>query len=125
MLMKVKPVDFHAVEPHQREMDKRLHNWSRWSKGGNTPGVSPMFRMCPPPPRVRAESAVGEVVDQIDACRIAKGVAVLPTSHRLALSWAYIKPTNPRSACQSLGVSLDGLSDLLRDARQMLINRAV
>ena len=124
--MKVKLVDFHAVESHQRDIDKRLHNWARWCNGRSAPSVSPMFRMCPPPPRVRGDlTGVGDTVDQLDAAKIAKGVAVLPIKHRLAISWAYVKPTSPLRACQTMAVSMDGLWLLLRDARQMLINRTV
>ena len=125
MLMKTRePVDFHAVEPHQREIDGRLRNWGLWCNGSNVPMTSPMFRMTPPPPRVRGEMAyAANVVDRMDAQRVAKAVAALPAPHRAAINWSYVKPVSPRRACQAIGTTMDGLQQLVRDGRQMLLNR--
>lgn len=117
-------IDFHQVEPHQREIDQRLLNWGKWCNGGDAPAVSPMFRMCPPPPRVRAD-VKPTTVDSGDACKIAKAVSALPAPHRAAVNWAYVKPTTPLKACRALGTTMAGLALLLRDGRQMLINRDV
>ena len=46
-----------------------------------------------------------------------------PVKHRAAINWCYVAPVNPRRACQDIGVSMQGLSDLLTDGRQMLVNR--
>lgn len=119
-------VDFHAVEPHQREIDGRLRNWGLWCNGSNVPMTSPMFRMAPPPPRVRGDMAYSSVsVDRMDAAKIAKAVAALPASHRAAINWSYVKPVSPKRACQAIGTSMEGLALLVRDGRQMLINRSV
>jgi DNA-directed RNA polymerase specialized sigma24 family protein len=127
MLMNVAAIDFHAVEPHQRDIDKRLHNWGRWCNGTTAPMTSPMFRMTPPPPRVRGDLAYqsGKPVDAMDAAKIAKAVAALPQSHRAAINWSYVKPVSPKRACQAIGTSMQGLQWLVRDGRQMLINREV
>lgn len=125
MLMKVKPVDFHAVEPHQRAIDARLRNWGRWCNGSTAPLTSPMFRMTPPPPRVRGEMAYASAdsVDRMDAAQVAKAVAALPERHRAAINWSYVKPVSPARACKAIGTTMDGLALLVRDGRQMLINR--
>lgn len=128
MLMKVKPIDFHAVEPHQREIDRRLQNWGRWCNGTTAPMTSPMFRMTPPPPRVRGDMAyalAGDAVDRMDAQKVAKAVAALPASHRSALNWSYVKPVSPRRACEAIGTTAEGLMQYVRDGRQMLINRQI
>ena len=127
MLMATKRVDFHAVEEHQREIDRRLHNWAKWCRGSNVPMTSPMFRMTPTPPLVRGDMAyqMADTIDRMDAMRIAKAVVALPDGHRAAVNWAYVKPVNPARACRAIGVSMDGLALLLRDGRQMLINRKV
>jgi DNA-directed RNA polymerase specialized sigma24 family protein len=127
MLMKTQMVDFHAVEPHQREIDRRLHNWARWCNGTSVGLTSPMFRMAPPPPRVRGDLAYASAgaVDRMDAQRIAKAVAALPAQHRASINWCYVKPVSPRRACQAIGVSMEELDRLVRDGRQMLINRNV
>lgn len=127
MLMRTKEyVDFHAVEPHQREIDARLRNWARWCNGTGAPATSPMFRLAPPPPRVRGEFAYqsADVVDPMDAQKIAKAVAALPDDHRASINWNYVKPVAPKRACQAIGCSMDGLYKLVRDSRQMLINRS-
>ena len=123
--MRVKAIDFHAVEQHQRGIDARLANWARWCKGSTATMTSPMFRMTPPPPRVRADMhyQMADQVDRMDAQKIAKAVAALPQSNRSALSWHYVKPVSPKRACQALGVGMEGLAQLVRDGRQMLINR--
>ena len=129
MLMKTKPtpIDFHTVEAHQREIDERLRNWGRWCNGTPVSLTSPMFRMTPPPPRVRGEMAYQSAypVDKMDAQAIGKAVAALPASHRAAVNWCYVKPVGPKRACQEIGTTMDGLALLLRDGRQMLINRRV
>lgn len=127
MLMKVKTIDFHAVEPHQREIDRRLQNWGRWCNGTTAPMTSPMFRMTPPPPRVRGDLAYAgaDPVDRMDAQKMAKAVAALPGPHRTALNWSYVKPVSPKRMCQAMGTTMDGLAMFVRDGRQMLINKEV
>lgn len=126
MLMKTtKAIDFHAVPDHQREIDRRLLNWGKWCNGTPVSFTSPMFRMTPPPPRVRGEMAYASAdsVDRMDAAKIAKAVAGLPPSHRAAINWSYVKPVSPKRACQAIGTSMEGLQQLVRDGRQILINR--
>lgn len=123
--MAVRPyVDFSHVEPKHAEIDGRLINWARWCVNKAAGGQSPMFRMYRStdiwsPPDV----GTAKPVDAIDAARIQVAVTKLPTPHRLAVSWSYIKRSNPRKAARELGHSLEGLALLVRDARQMLMNR--
>lgn len=126
MLMKTRTaqIDFHAVEPHQREMDGRLRNWGLWCNGSTAPMTSPMFRMTPPPPRVRGDLAYSSTpCDRMDAAKVAKAVAALPAPHRAAINWNYVKPVSPKRACQAIGTTMEGLALFVRDGRQMLINR--
>lgn len=126
MLMKTKMVDFHVVEQHQREIDGRLRNWGLWCNGTTASLTSPMFRMTPPPPRVRGDIAYSSnSVDRMDAAQMAKAVAALPAPHRAALNWCYVKPVSPKRACQAIGTTMEGLAMFVRDGRQMLINRSV
>jgi DNA-directed RNA polymerase specialized sigma24 family protein len=119
-------IDFHFVEDHQRDIDRRLQNWGKWCNGSGSPSVSPMFRMCPPPPRVRRDVIdAGNSVDTADAAQVSKAVSALPVPHRAAVNWAYVRPVSPRRACQELGTTMAGLALLLRDGRQMLINRKI
>lgn len=118
------PVDFSAVEPHHVAIDARLTNWARWSSGRSGRDCSPMFRLYRSSEARRMDAVdAPPPIDSLDAQRVQKAVAGLPTPHRLALSWCYIHRTNARKAAQLLGESLPGLARLIRDARQMLINR--
>ena len=124
MLMKVKPIDFHVVEPHQEEMHKRLENWARWcrSTGGGSSAL-PMFKLYRPDNYEREYS--GAAPDGTDAQRIMKGVFALPIKHRAGLNWFYLRPSNPKEVCKKLGVSFEGLVELVNDARTMLINKRI
>jgi hypothetical protein len=123
------PVDFSHVEAGHWGMHQRLENWARWCRGTQrqigTPG-SPMFGLYRSSDARREYGAETRVpVDRNDAQRVAKGVVHLPDKHRRAIQWAYLHPRNPRGAAQALGVTLEGLRDLVRDGRQMLINLGV
>lgn len=120
-------VDFSAVEPHQAAIHRRLENWARSCRGHRRmSAVSAGFSMASsgwargdePPP-------VSVPINFSDATVIAKGVIALPDKHRAAIQWSYVKPTHPRQVAQSLAVSLQGLADLVREGRQMLIVRKV
>ena len=119
-------VDFGYVEPAHREIDAWLINWARWSMNRAGNSCSPMFR------QYRSTDAnqvygllAAESIDVIAAQAAQKAVAHLPTKNRLAISWCYIKRNNPKQAAQSLGESLAGLAMLVRNGRQMLVNRRV
>lgn len=115
-------VDFGYVEPAHAEIDARLGNWARWARNRAGSSASPMFRLYRAPQHWR-HAVTTEAVDGIDAARVQAAVTRLPELHRLALSWAYIKRSNPAAMARQLGQTLQGLADLVRDGRQMLINR--
>lgn len=122
-------VDLNAVLPQHRQIDARLANWGRWCHGPTRRDVSPMFRGMPPQPHLRQPGDIAaEPLDTMDAAKVSKEVSRLPEKHRAALNWCYVldprsKDASPTRACKKLGTSFQGLADLLRDARQMLINR--
>ena len=115
-------VDFFYVPPQQQEIHKRLENWARACFSGGGSSASPMFRLYRSSD-ARRESSIP--CDQHDAAKIAKGVAILPELHRVALSWNYIDGGSPHKIRQKLGVTFAGLMLLINDGRQMLINREV
>lgn len=128
MLMATKTnIDFHRVEPHQVEIHDRLTNWAKWCNSSGSPAVSPMFRMYRSPARARGaeHTWAADAVNGPDGARVARFVGLLPEKHRRALNWCYLKPVNPRRAATEIGVTLDALAQLVRDGRQMLINRGV
>jgi DNA-directed RNA polymerase specialized sigma24 family protein len=120
-------VDFSSVPPSHWPIHDRLENWARWCRGSQRQtgsAGSPMFSLYRSTDAKRVygeETAVP--IDRMDATRIAKAVAVLPDKHRRALNWCYLHPRNPGGMARELGVQLEGLAHLVRDGRQMLINR--
>lgn len=126
MLMAVKlEIDFHAVEAKHNEIHTRLQNWATWCNGTFSTLGSPMWQFARSAARARGaeHTWASFAVDGLDAQRIAKAVAHLPEPHRKALNWSYLKPINPRRAASQQGTTLEGLALLVRDGRQMLVNR--
>ena len=123
MLMKTS-VDFNEVAEAHKTIDARLVNWARWSHNHQGSSASPTFRLYRSP-ETWAHDTTSTPVDGIDAQKVQKGVGQLPTKHRLALSWCYIKRNNPAKAAASIGESLQGLRDVIASARQMLVNRRI
>lgn len=123
-------VDFAAVPPSQWAMHDRLENWARWCRGASGESA----RISPPSPMFSgfrssdARRVYGDEttvpIDKMDAQRVAKGVAALPEKHRRSLHWLYVHGAKqPTEAARQLGLSREGLRDVVRDARQMLVNR--
>ena len=123
MLMKTS-VDFNEVAESHKTIDARLVNWARWSHNHQGSSASPMFRLYRSP-ETWAHDTASSPVDGIDAQKLQKGVGQLPTKHRLALSWCYIRKNHPKKAATSIGETMEGLYRIICDARTMMINRKV
>lgn len=59
----------------------------------------------------------------LDAQAMEKTVAALPEKHRTAIRWHYVYPVQPFKVQKALGVTEQGLYGLVRDGRQMLMNK--
>ena len=124
----VPAIDFASVLEQHWGIHARLENWARWCRGtqrqDGAPG-SPMFALYRTGDY--AQRRYGDEtpipVDRMDAAQIAKAVAVLPDRHRQALQWCYLHPRNPAGFAKSIGATMQGLHDLIRDGRQMLVNK--
>lgn len=117
-------VDFSVVERHHSAIHERLLNWARACFGSHHSATHPMFRQYTSPEHW--DGAMASIpIDHRDAVKIGRGVSFLPTPHRLAVQWWYVRPTSPRAACQAIGCTYSGLALFVRDARQMLVNRGV
>lgn len=123
MLMAVQSepkIDFHPVLPQHADIHKRLENWGAWSNGGNSPSVSPMFKLY----RAKGEGAEASwstnCVDSLDAKRLARFMPMMGEKHRKALAWCYVKPVNPKRAAEEIGVSRNDLACLLHEGREKL-----
>lgn len=124
MELKRDQIDFFVVEHHQLKIHARLENWSRWCRNGPVSRVSPMFRLYRST-EVWARDDPPIPVDSLDATKMQKEVAKLPRPHAGAIQWQYVNPWMvPARAARGLGVTLHELCKLVRDARQILMNRA-
>lgn len=119
-------VDFHAVPAHQAEIDRRLIEWGRAAHNGSSVPCAPMFRLYRSADPLRQYAMVSQgPIDTFAVSRIQKGVAALETDERLAISWCYIKRTNPARAARDIGTTLAGLKALIDGGRQTLIDRGL
>ena len=117
-------VDYFLVRDEHLSVHARLEAWARWVKvrpfGWQ---VSPMFKQAQSnsrqwhAPEPTVDHNIPEVVE------MEKAVSLLPVKERDALRWCYVKPTHPRAMARELGVSLDGLSELVHRGRTMVKNR--
>lgn len=115
-------IDFHTVRAEHAELHRRLENWARWVIPRSPYWISPMFKLAISKARARQGGPVRDHTDPIDAMRIEKAVAALPAMQRAAIRWSYVYKTSPASARRELGVTYEGLFELLLDARAMLKN---
>lgn len=115
--------DFAHVEPHQAEIHDTLINWSLWVKPGHPSYMHPMWA------KSRSNAWQWHVPEHRPTCdilkaqRTEKAVSKLPEKHRYAVRWCYVHRGHPAKAAKKAGVTIDGLYKLVRDGRQMLIDR--
>jgi len=122
MLMATK-IDFHHVEPKHSGIHADLENWARWVKPARQSWISPMFQLYRSKAWQWHAPEHRAVVRSLDAMEMEKAVSRLPERNRAAIRWAYVIRCSPSGPMRALGVSNDGLMLLLRDGRQMLVNR--
>ncbi len=121
--MKRDAIDFFAVDPHHADMHTRLCNWARFVAVRFTPGQHPMWRPSISNSRQWHYPEPREEVDTLDGLEVERRVGSLPPKYREALRWAYVWRTGPAKIKRTLGVTSEGLMQILRDARQMLVER--
>lgn len=115
-------IDFHAVPADHADLHRLLENWARWVIPRSPYWISPMFKLALSRALARQGGPVRDHTDPIDAMRVEKAVAALPDKYRAAIRWSYVYKTSPASARRELGVTYDGLFELLHAARTMLKN---
>ncbi len=125
MLMRVQEtVDYCHVQPQHEAIHERLTNWARWVKvrpqGRPT---HPMWRKALTSKQWDASPHIPNPVNTLDAVELEKAVSALPAKHRDAIRWSYVHCGNPLAMARTLGVSKQGLADLVGSGRTMLQNR--
>lgn len=126
MLMRVKAqfVDFAEVAKEHREIHERLENWASWVMPRQPHWIHPMWRFTKSnafqwhPPEIR------KTCDTKDAALLEKAVYQLPSPECFAVRWCYVYRTTPSRACRIAATNHQGLMDLIKRGRQMLINRS-
>jgi hypothetical protein len=63
-----------------------------------------------------------ETCDLIDAQRIEKVVSTLPPTFAFALRWLYVYRFSAATARRELATTYDGMHQMVRDGRQMVLN---
>ena len=125
MLMRVtETVDYCYVSLEHELIHARLLNWERWVRvrphGWFT---HPMFRHFRASKQWEASPYIGTPVNTLDAAVLEKAVYALPEKHREAIRWWYVYRRDPVGMARLLGVSKQGLADLVNAGRTMLQNR--
>lgn len=124
MLAKVKSVDYFIVSEAHADIHNRLELWARWVKPRQVGwAVSPMFRQYRSHAWQWETPEVRATINILDAVEIEKAVAQLPEKHKHAIRWNYVFKSSPVAMARQLGVSKEGLADLVRVGRTMLENR--
>lgn len=117
-------VDFFFVADAHTAIDERLCTWARWVRPRKSGWQThPMWR------NVRAnwqwEAPVLQApLNTLEAHETEKAVAALPPKNRDAIRWAYVFRRDPLGMARQLGVSKQGLLDLVHAGRTMLCNRS-
>ena len=125
MLMRTREiVDFNHVATEHEAIHERLENWRRWvivrPHGWQT---APMFRMYQSKAWQWEAPVIQNPVDTLDAALMEKAVYALPVKHREAVRWWYVYRRDPVAMARNLGVSKQGLAELVDAGRTMLQNK--
>jgi hypothetical protein len=119
-------IDFFVVEPHQIAMHERLENWALTVEVWRTQGRGhPMWAKSRSNSRQWHEPSLRAPANTLEGHAMEKAVAALPPPNRDALRWQYVWKGGPLHMARKLGVTKEGLFKLVKDGRQMLINRRV
>jgi len=124
MLMRVTEiVDYNHVHAHHEAIHARLNNWRRWvTVRPHGWATAPMFRMYQSKSRQWHVPEIQDPIDTLDAVLLEKAVSALPAKHRDAIRWWYVHCGNPVAMARALGVSKQGLADLVDAGRTLLQN---
>ena len=118
-------LDFHFIPEGHRVIDARLVNWDRWVQVRPQAWCSPIWKLGRSGGRQWHEPEFRPACDTLDGMAMEKAVAALPELHKSALRWFYVYRYGEQKFRREAGLTRDGLVQVLKDARQMLINRRV
>lgn len=121
--MKPSHVDYSFVPSSHDAIHGRMCQWAMWVRvrvnGWHT---HPMWRNAKTSRQWDVDPHVNATIDTLDALLIERTVSRLPDKHRDAIRWYYVKRGDPARMAAQLGVSKQGLADLVMTARIMVMN---
>lgn len=125
MLMKVRTpaVDFFYVEPGHQAIHEDLENWALYVEVKRRAGQAPIWRLGKSHGRQWYAPEVKAAVDTLAGHAMEKAVSALPEKQRDAIRWCYVGKWSPAIQIRAQGVTYEGLGNLVRSGRIMLINR--
>ena len=118
-------IDFSRIPTRQDAINLRLEAWARWVRVSPKPwGTQPMWRNAKTPRQWDIDPHIYETLNTLEAHETERAVSFLPSKHRDAIRWAYVRPWIHQGKIQrELAVTGDALAKLIVDARDMLVNR--
>ena len=125
MLMRIQEtVDYNHIKPEHEAIHAMLVNWERWVRvRPHGRFTHPMWRNSRTSRQWEVSPYIGVPVNTLDAVLVEKAVYALPEKHREAVRWWYVYRRDPVAMARNLGVSKQGLADLVEAGRTMLKNR--
>jgi DNA-directed RNA polymerase specialized sigma24 family protein len=119
-------IDYFLVPDGQVGIHEALCNWARWVRvRPHGWQISPMFRQYRSHAWQWERPDIPDQTNVPEAVAMEKAVSLLPEKHRTAVRWSYVMQSHPARMARELGVSKQGLLDLVNDARLMLRNRGM
>ena len=118
-------IDLNHIPARHDAINLRLEEWARWVRVKPAAwAMQPMFRMYRAPKQWESDLHVPIAINSLDAHEMERAVSFLPDKNRTAIRWSYVFPNIPVNVVrQELGVTREGLAELMNDGRSMLINR--
>lgn len=125
MLMKtrIEQVDFFFVESHHSEIHADLENWALCVRVKRQSWAHPMWKGAQSNGRQWYAPELRPDLDTLGGMETEKAVRALPEKHRESIRWAYVYKWAPATEIRRLGVTYEGLANLIRAGRSMLVNR--
>lgn len=118
--------DYSHVTTRHDQIHYRLESWARWVKPGQQAWKAQgIWRNYRAPRQYAYETAdIKTELNTLECHETERFVSALPDKHRTAIRWVYVFSFIPPNVVRrDLGVTRDGLSDLITDGRDMLVNR--
>lgn len=118
-------IDYSYVPQRHLEIQSRLETWAKWVRVGKGSGWQshPMWKEFRSGAWQWHYLELKTPINTLEAMETEKQVSKLPEKHRDAIRWCYVFQDGPVNMARKLGVSKQGLADLVMQGRDMLKNR--